>query len=319
MPSKPLLLPTLATILILACGAPALAAEPAAESQDATQRATAAYAAQDWPATEKAAREMIAANAENPQAHYFLAVALMHRDHADDALGELDQAAKLGYPAFAVDYRRACAFATLDRLDEAFAALDRAIAAGFRQAALLQSEPLLAPVRADERYAQVETALDKAQHPCRHDPHYRQLDFWLGTWDVRPKGAPDSTPPSENVVTLEYDGCVVMEHWAGRGGLTGSSFNIYDASRGEWFQTWVDSSGGLHEYHGNPDADGNMVYEGTTPGGPGQPARIPTHLTFYRLGPDKVRQYSESSTDGGKTWSVNYDLIYLRRPGTARP
>ncbi len=312
MTSTSRLLVAILTALVVS-GA-SLAAEP-----DAAQRATAAYQARDWPATEAAALEMLTTNVNSAQAHFFLAVALMHRHEAEQSFAHLDEAAKLGYPAFAVEFRRACADAALGRLDEAFSALRRAVAAGFVQTRALTGEPLLAAVRSDARYAEIEAAIEKAQHPCRNDARYRQFDFWLGTWDVRPNGAPDSTPPSENVVTLEFDGCVVVEHWTGRSGVTGSSFNIFDASRGEWFQTWVDSSGALHEYHGNPDPQGDMILEGTTPGGPGQVMRLPTRLSFFRLGPDKVRQFSESSTDGGKTWSVNYDLIYVRRPGSATP
>ena len=37
------------------------------------------------------------------------------------------------------------------------------------------------------------------------------------------------------------------------------------------------------------------------------------HLQFFNLGPDKVRQFSQGSTDGGKTWHVEYDLIYTRQ------
>jgi tetratricopeptide (TPR) repeat protein len=307
-------IPRLFTTLVLLMPACAAFAVP-----DAAERASAAYQAKDWNATEAAAREMLRGDAKSAKAHFFLAVALMHEDGSLKALDHLQRAAELGYPAFAVEYRRACADAALGRSDEAFAALDRAVAGGFARAALLESEPLLAGLREDPRFDKILAAIEKAQHPCRNDPRYRAFDFWLGTWDVRPRGAPESDPPSENVVTLEYDGCVVMEHWSGRGGVTGSSFNIFDASRDEWSQTWVDSSGALHEYHGNPDSAGNMILEGTTPGGPGQPKRIPTRLSFFRLGPDKVRQFSESTTDGGKTWVPNYDLIYLRRPGTPRP
>jgi uncharacterized protein (TIGR02246 family) len=41
--------------------------------------------------------------------------------------------------------------------------------------------------------------------------------------------------------------------------------------------------------------------------------RLPTRLAFFKLGAGKVRQLSERSSDGGKTWTVNYDLIYSRR------
>jgi hypothetical protein len=31
------------------------------------------------------------------------------------------------------------------------------------------------------------------------------------------------------------------------------------------------------------------------------------------FGIDKVRQFSQASTDGGKTWKVEYDFIYTRK------
>src|ERR1043165_5300273 len=52
--------------------------------------------------------------------------------------------------------------------------------------------------------------------------------------------------PATNVVTREDDGCVLHESWTAPRSV-GQSFNIYDRSRGKWFQTWVDNSGGLHE------------------------------------------------------------------------
>jgi hypothetical protein len=36
-------------------------------------------------------------------------------------------------------------------------------------------------------------------------------------------------------------------------------------------------------------------------------------LTFYNLGPDKVRQHGEISKDKGTTWSTEYDLEYRRK------
>ena len=35
--------------------------------------------------------------------------------------------------------------------------------------------------------------------------------------------------------------------------------------------------------------------------------------TFFNLGPDQVRQFSEQSNDGGATWSVGYDFNRLRK------
>jgi uncharacterized protein (TIGR02246 family) len=159
----------------------------------------------------------------------------------------------------------------------------------------------------------VRARVDRGVHPCKYDPRHRAFDFWLGTWDVRPTATPGAAP-SENVVTLEHEQCVVHEHWRSASS-SGESFNVFDPSRGAWFQTWVDDTGGLHEYRGNPDAEGNMRYTAEVPYGPTHERR-PTRLTFFRLGADHVRQLSESTADGGKTWTVDYDLDYRRRPGT---
>ena len=61
--------------------------------------------------------------------------------------------------------------------------------------------------------------------PCMHDPRFREFDFWIGDWDVRPTGQPPVGPAARNTVTLEERGCVVMEHWNAPGGSQGQSFN----------------------------------------------------------------------------------------------
>jgi hypothetical protein len=40
--------------------------------------------------------------------------------------------------------------------------------------------------------------------------------------------------------------------------------------------------------------------------------KLRRHLQFFNLSPVKVRQFSQGSTDGGKTWYVEYDFIYNR-------
>lgn len=158
-------------------------------------------------------------------------------------------------------------------------------------------------------------------------PVHRQFDFWLGEWDVvpNPETKPPAPPsavaqpqkPASNVITLLDGGCVLMESW-NASGQTGHSFNIYDRTKQQWHQTWVDNSGGLHEYWGSLK-DGNMVFMGEVPIGPAAKfaGRRTTRLTFFPLGPDKVRQFSEALTSDG-TWSVNYDLIYTRRLGSKK-
>jgi len=153
-------------------------------------------------------------------------------------------------------------------------------------------------------------------------PEYRQFDFWVGEWDVVPN--PDTTPataqpsrePARSVIQKTQGGCVILETWDDRQGGTGQSFNIYDRVTQEWHQTWVSNNGGLHQYWGGLK-NGAMVYIGEVPLGPAMrfQGRRTIRLSFIPLGPDKVRQFSESLKSDG-SWGANYDLIYTRRGST---
>jgi hypothetical protein len=161
---------------------------------------------------------------------------------------------------------------------------------------------------------------------------HRQFDFWLGDWDVVPNApvapvapvapAAPAAPvaparkPARNVIEKAHNGCVVVENWDDGIGGTGQSFNVYDRMTKRWHQTWVDSTGGLHEYWGALQ-DGNMVFLGEVPLPPASrfAGRRTIRLTFFPLGSGKVRQFSESLSPDG-TWSINYDLIYTRRVTT---
>ena len=106
----------------------------------------------------------------------------------------------------------------------------------------------------------------------------------------------------------------MTEHWVAPGGSEGQSFNLFDRSIGKWRQTWVDNSGGQHDYRGGIK-DGNMAFVGDTPAPGGQLGRVPTRLTFFHVSADSVRQFSEQSADSGRTWTTAYDLMYVRRKG----
>lgn len=307
----------IAAIACLCLGALAFAPPAAPQEPPLADRAEAAYQAGDWATAETLYARLVEEPGSGAFAAFRLGSALLYLGRVPEARTRLDAAEAAGWTPAAIAYRRACADALEGKTADAVAQLEKAVAGGFQAVAALDGEPLLAAVRDDPGYAAVKESIERKGHPCRFDPRYRAFDFWLGEWDVRPAGAPDTAPPSENLITLEYDGCVVMEHWTSIGGGTGSSFNLFDVSRWMWFQTWVDSSGGLHEYRGNPDAQGNMILQGETPGAPGQPARVPTRLSFFKLAPDTVRQFSEISTDGGKTWTTSYDLTYVRRKPAA--
>ncbi|HEU4400636.1 MAG TPA: hypothetical protein VFT43_00895 [Candidatus Polarisedimenticolia bacterium] len=142
--------------------------------------------------------------------------------------------------------------------------------------------------------------------PCR-SPAHRQFDFWLGDWEVR---TPDGAVAGTNRITGIQGGCGLLENWAGASGMTGTSLNTYDAARGLWHQTWVDSRGSLLLLDGAFEA-GKMVLSGTTRSPQGK--TVTDRITWEPTSAGAVRQLWEQSEDGGKSWTVAFDGRYTRR------
>ena len=139
-------------------------------------------------------------------------------------------------------------------------------------------------------------------------PEHRRLDFWVGDWNVTSGGQPAGT----NLVTLEEDGCVVHEHWTGAKGGTGQSLNFYDRQDGRWHQVWVSSSGNVLDLAGSY-ADGTLTYRGQRRQPDG--STLLHRLSFHANADGTVRQFWETSADGGSSWTTSFDGLYRRKKG----
>lgn len=141
------------------------------------------------------------------------------------------------------------------------------------------------------------------------DARSRQFDFWLGRWEVtNPAGKLAGRSRIESIL----GGCVLLENWDSPSGVSGKSFNLFNADTGSWEQFWVDNSGsrlhlsgGLHE--------GRMVLHGTQDK-PNAQSGLRQHerITWTPNADGSVRQLWETSTDDGKTWTVSFDGLYRR-------
>ncbi len=160
--------------------------------------------------------------------------------------------------------------------------------------AVAGSSPLLLPGPAEAQ---------QGPPPCSQ-PEASQFDFWLGSWEVTSNGQ----VAGHNTIAREIGGCVLHERYTTPGGFAGESFNIYDASRGVWHQTWVDNGGLLLTLEGS-FSDGRMMMEGTTVG-PNGTARQRITWSVIDGGPN-VRQLWETSTDDGGTWTTAFDGTYV--------
>ena len=313
----------LAAILFLlffaGSGARAQLAPAGGPPADQLNRAAALFTQRDWAGALAAYSEIAKAYPAHALSRFRVGVTLVELGRFQEGEANLREGERLGVPPGQAAYRLSQALAEQHRTDDAIRELRRAAAAGlFVPPSALKTDAHLGSLSGTAGWEAVLDAFDAVVRPCAHDPRYREFDFWLGDWDVRPTGQPPTGQPSRNTITSDEDGCVLTEHWESPSGSKGRSFNIFDRSYGVWRQTWVDNVGGQHDYKGSLK-DGNMVFVGDTPAPNGQLGRVPTRLTFFRIGKDTVRQFSEISNDSGRTWQVSYDLTYVRRPRSDRP
>jgi hypothetical protein len=208
-------------------------------------------------------------------------------------------------------YNLACKYALAGERERAFEWLDKAVQAGFNSDETFARDPDLATLRSDPRFAALLDKVKVRAHPCPRLAEARQLDFWLGEWEVRD---PQNHVVGHSSIQRLLDGCVVYESWTGTLGGSGKSFNFWDGANHRWQQTWVDDKGGVQQYFGQL-RQGALRYEGALQASGA--ARV--RLSFIPLPGGKVRQLAERSSDGGQSWTTTYDFVYSRAAAADKP
>jgi len=155
-------------------------------------------------------------------------------------------------------------------------------------------------LKADPRWKEAMKKLT----PCT-SPEYRQFDFWLGDFKVED---PNGNYVGDNEITLHLDGCMLMESWKGASGMHGMSTNFYDPSDQTWNQNFIDNNGAPANW---PPLKGKLENGSMVLWSPEGESR--TRWTWTKVSDDKVRQMAESTSDGGKTWTVVWDSYYIRK------
>jgi len=301
-----------AFVLLLFSGAAASLGRPQqtnSVAQVATEAAS-AYDTKNWGEAVKLYSKIVE-TAPNPRAWYRLGVSLNKTGEKDKAIEAFEKGRVLGLPPQYAEYGIATVFASKKDKDKAFEHLEKAAQDGLSQPDQLSNDSDLAELKSDARFTKILEIVTHNQKPCAFAAENRQFDFWLGEWNV--VTSQGESPAGDSRIELILGDCVVQENWtsAGNIGYSGKSYNIYNAAAKRWEQYWVDNAGGNIFFYGGLK-DGVMDYwtdEIPQPDG----KKLKRHLQFIKLGPDKVRQFSQGSNDGGKTWFVEYDFTYNRK------
>jgi tetratricopeptide (TPR) repeat protein len=316
MPSVKSRLKVVVTLLFVVCLLP-VARPLAARAQTSApkaEEADALYQARKWVEAAKAYDAITKAEPSNARAWFRQGVALQRQRKYAEAVASYERANEAGKAtaiAPFVMYNLAATYARLNEREKALDWLGRSLAANLPGAIQLKSDPDFEALRATPRFVEFVKAAEKLAQPCMYTEGYRRFDFWVGEWDVF---AGKRKVGYSNVKMLQQ-GCALEENWesAGTGG-TGKSLNFYNPVTRKWHQSYM-GSGGDNWMMDGEYKDGALRYAGSiyTPGG----AQTPVHMTFVNLEPGKVRQWAETSADGGKTWQTTWDAIYIRRRADA--
>ena len=148
--------------------------------------------------------------------------------------------------------------------------------------------------------------------PCT-GAEQKQLDFWVGEWDLTwPGQKAGETSHGTNSIKRILDGCVVQETFSGGDSmhLRGASVSIFDFTTGKWKQTWVDNEGGYLDFVGEVK-DSQVILQREAVRNDG--TKVLQRMVFKNIGPNELDWSWEASRDGGKTWQVQWPIHYKRK------
>ena len=277
-----------------------------AQRPPSTAVADSLFAAQKWAEALAAYTPVMSAEPANGPAWTNVGESQLQLGHFDDAIAAFAKAENLKFRPMLNIINQARAYAAKRDDAHVMTSIQRVIdggAGGALKGYILGSTEFNRLTN-DTRWQ----ALVAQMKPCTSAP-FRQFDFWIGDWDVY--GAQGGLA-GHNLVTLEQDGCLLVEHWtSSAGGQTGTSFNYYDIRDKKWHQLYIDNSGNAGAFPAMAGVFENgklVLYTDDT-------NNTLSRWTWYLMAPGKVKQMSEVSRDHGKTWQINWNSVYVTKGG----
>ena len=236
----------------------------------------------------------------------------LHLKNYDEALRLFEKAISLHPPTQV----RMNTFASMARVwsvknnkVKALICLDSSTTLGYVNLKLLDTNEDFKNIRNDQKFKDLRQRAYLSAFPCMSNPHSREFDFWIGDWDVYVTGTKNYA--GHNKIEIVAGGCALLENWDSNAS-TGKSLNFIDPLTGKWKQTWTGSyPSGVQEFVDGEYRDGAMGFVFKVKELQGKD--VIGRFIFYNEKPGQVRQFNETSVDGGKTWVTSYDFTYVLR------
>ena len=269
------------------------------------------FFAQNWKAAKPIYESLLSDTSSNGIAWNRLGFCYYQEANYDAALKNYQKSlsTKPSPPVLATVWSRIAKIQSIKNEKQlAFSALDSAVNNGYSNLGELDTLTDFKNLRDEQKFKDLRARVYASAFPCMINAHAREFDFWVGDWDVYQTGT--SNLVGHNSIQIIADGCGLLENWTNLGNRTGKSINFIDASN-KWKQSWV--GGGNQEFVNGEYKDGAMrfSFENTTLQG----SKIIGRFIFFNEKPGQVRQFNETSSDGGKTWVTSYDFTYIQKKG----
>ncbi len=253
-------------------------------------------------------RQILELTPDDGATHYQLGTMLMDNGgDVFDAVSSFERAGELEFQPLGVAYRLSRLYARTGRDEDALQQMELLASGGFGLLNLIDGQQDYDGVRDDERFASALDSIRSARFPCAADEQHHAFDFWIGEWTVTQNGQFAGTSSVQPILGH----CTIFEQWESANNTFGKSFNYYDPGHDHWRQIWIGDSGSFIEFTGEA-RDGGIFYTAETINL--ADGSVTLHkFEFTVIGDDGVRQYWETSSDGGDSWQSVWDGRYERK------
>jgi hypothetical protein len=142
---------------------------------------------------------------------------------------------------------------------------------------------------------------------CSANTDVRQLDFWLGKWEIT---NPSGSGGGKSNVYLALDKCLFIESWDNGKGHAGENLFAYSPDDKTWHGMFADNQSHVHVFTDGTVASGSAEFHGLNRGPSGE--TVLNRMKVTRISADKVKQTWEKSSDNGATWKTVFQGEYSR-------
>ncbi len=137
------------------------------------------------------------------------------------------------------------------------------------------------------------------------------FDFWVGEWSLEWTNADGSKSYGTNKIEKTLDGKVIQENFRDpKSGAKGTSISVYNSKLKTWHQAWADNGGSYYDFEGAIDGE-KRIFRTKEKEVNGE--KIIQRMVFYNIKPDSLTWDWELTKDGGKTWTLQWRILYSRK------